>query len=124
MVTAKIGGSNATDLMLLNSGDGITFTSISIPQTTVGSGDSAVPIDYDQNGKMDFAVLNGYSSAVGPLQLIAFGPPWPASYPTPTPSPTPTDSPTATPSPTSTPAPTVTPDPGLLATPDPTVPGV
>jgi len=124
VVTAKIGGSNATDLMLLNSGDGITFTSISIPQTTVGSGDSAVPIDYDQNGKMDFAVLNGYSSAVGPLQLIAFGPPWPASYPTPTPSPTPTDSPTATPSPTSTPAPTVTPDPGLLATPDPTVPGV
>ena len=83
-----------------------------------------MPIDYDQNGKMDFAVLNGYSSAVGPLQLIAFGPPWPASYPTPTPSPTPTDSPTATPSPTSTPAPTVTPDPGLLATPDPTVPGV
>ncbi len=96
VVTRKLGTSNGKDLMLLNSGDGIAFTSIDIPQTSVGAGDSVVPIDYDRNGKTDFAVLNGSSSAIGPVQLIAFGPPWPASYPTPTPSP----SPTATPGPT------------------------
>jgi hypothetical protein len=79
IVGGKVAGSNAPDVMLLNSGDGIRFTSIAIPETSLGSGDSVVPIDYDRNGKTDFAVLNGYSSAVGPVQLIAFGPPWPAS---------------------------------------------
>ena len=125
-VVNGLGATNMADLMLLNSGNGIAFTSIRIPQTSTGVGDSVVPIDYDRNGKTDFAVLNGYSAAVGPVQLIAFGPPWPASYPTPTPSPTPTPRPTSTPrptpNPTATPSPTLgpTPTPAPTATPDPT----
>jgi hypothetical protein len=76
------------------------------------------------------ATRAGSASAYGSLPAAAaspssVAPPSPMASPgMPTPSPTATPRPTATPSPTSTPAPTVTPDPGLLATPDPTVPGV
>lgn len=65
---------NAPDLMLLNDGAG-SFSDMPIPETSVGSGDVAVPIDYDGNGLTDFVVLNGaLERATGPIQLIAFFP--------------------------------------------------
>ena len=62
--------SNAPDLLLLNAGDGRTFTSVTIPQTTAGSADDVLALDVDHNGTDDFLVLNGAETA-GPVQLIA-----------------------------------------------------
>ena len=67
-------GSNAPDLMLINNGTGTSFTSLSIPETTVGKGDTAYPIDVEHNGLTDFLVLNGKDPLPGPLQLLAFFP--------------------------------------------------
>jgi hypothetical protein len=66
--------SNEPDLMLLNDGTGTNFTQMSIPETSVGKGDRAYPLDYDHNGLTDFLVLNGAKND-GPIQLIAFFPP-------------------------------------------------
>jgi hypothetical protein len=67
------GGANAPDLMLLNRGGTTGFTSMTVPETDVGSGDTAVPFDYDHNGLDDFLVLNGRPwPKEGPVQLIAF----------------------------------------------------
>jgi hypothetical protein len=69
------GGTNVPDVMLVNGGDGTSFSPMAIPETDQGAGDAVVPIDYDRNGLTDFLVLNGrpwpYS---GPVQLIAFFP--------------------------------------------------
>jgi hypothetical protein len=35
-----------------------------------GSGDTVESLDYDSNGTMDFVVLNGHLSTVGPTQLL------------------------------------------------------
>jgi hypothetical protein len=43
---------------------------VRIPQTTKGSADDAIAIDYDENGLTDFVVLNGRQKA-GPVQLLA-----------------------------------------------------
>jgi hypothetical protein len=75
LVQGRSGGSNAPDRLLLNKGNGYRFTSMTIPQTTVGAGDAAVPLDYDRNGLEDFLVLNGRPYPIrGPVQLIAFFP--------------------------------------------------
>jgi hypothetical protein len=75
LVQGRSGGSNAPDRMLLNKGNGYRFTSMTIPQTSVGAGDAAVPLDYDRNGLEDFLVLNGRPYPIrGPVQLIAFFP--------------------------------------------------
>jgi hypothetical protein len=75
LVQGRSGGSNAPDRLLLNKGNGYRFTSMTIPQTTVGAGDAAVPLDYDGNGLEDFLVLNGRPYPIrGPVQLIAFFP--------------------------------------------------
>jgi hypothetical protein len=63
------------DLMLVNSGDGSRFRSMSIPQARSGSAEEVVAIDHDRNGLADFLVLNGRGSLrAGPIQLIAFYP--------------------------------------------------
>jgi hypothetical protein len=63
--------SNFPDRLMLNSGDGIGYTSFPIPQVEGGRADSAIPIDHDRNGLTDFLVLNGKGGR-GPVQLIAF----------------------------------------------------
>jgi hypothetical protein len=64
---------NRSHLMLVNDGDGSSFTSIALPAIKAGSAADVVAIDYDHNGLTDFLSLNGEYSA-GPLQLIAFFP--------------------------------------------------
>jgi VCBS repeat protein len=64
---------NLPDLMLLNGGNGASFTRAPIPETLDGCDGYAVPIDYDGNGTTDFIVGNGSGSGnPGPLQLISF----------------------------------------------------
>ena len=43
-------GTNAADLMLLNDGDGTSFTEMSIPVTSEGRAESVEPIDYARTG--------------------------------------------------------------------------
>jgi hypothetical protein len=75
VVQGRSSGSNAPDRLLLNNGNGYRFASMTIPQTSVGAGDAAVPLDYDGNGLEDFLVLNGRPYPIrGPVQLIAFFP--------------------------------------------------
>jgi hypothetical protein len=62
---------NIPDTMLLNAGDGRSFTLVAIPQVSEGAGESAAAIDYDRNGLTDFIVLNG-AEKEGPVQLIGF----------------------------------------------------
>jgi hypothetical protein len=76
------GTSNAPDIMLLNNGSGTDFTQLAVPETTVGTGDNAYPIDFEKNGLTDFLVLNGNGEHVpGPLQFITFLPVKPPSSP-------------------------------------------
>ncbi len=77
IVTGRVdGSSNGADVMLLNDGDGASFTPMAVPSTSVGSAGPAVPIDFDGNGLTDFLVLNGDAlhGTAGPVQLIAFFP--------------------------------------------------
>lgn len=68
------GGTNTADVMLLNDGNGTSFTEMSIPVTTQGQAESVEPIDYDGNGLTDFLLQNGNGTSSGPVQLIAFFP--------------------------------------------------
>src|SRR5207248_7061566 len=61
---------NDADLMFLNNGDG-TFTQTPIPEASSGCGDVASPSDFNQDGRADMLVLNGFN-ATGPLQLLTF----------------------------------------------------
>ena len=64
---------NRPDRLLLNDGNGRSFTSLKIPQagTGAGRGDDVVALDYDKNGLTDFVVLNGRGRDPGPIQLLA-----------------------------------------------------
>ena len=62
---------NVHDIMLINRGDGRSWSSLIIPQVSDGAGDDAYAIDHDGNGLDDFLVLNGHNLR-GPTQLIAF----------------------------------------------------
>ena len=62
---------NQPDVMLINRGDGRSWSSLIIPQVSDGAGDDAYAIDHDGNGLDDFLVLNGHNLR-GPTQLIAF----------------------------------------------------
>jgi hypothetical protein len=64
---------NGDHLMLVNNGNGSAYTSMTIPQPASGSADDVVALDYDNNGRTDFATLNGWS-VDGPLKLTAFFP--------------------------------------------------
>jgi hypothetical protein len=61
---------NAPDRLLLSRDRGRRFVSVAIPQTTKGAGDDVIALDYDDNGLVDFVVLNGRSRA-GPVMLLA-----------------------------------------------------
>jgi hypothetical protein len=65
---------NLPDELLMNDGTGQSYTQATIPQTTQGCGDVVAPLDYNQDGKTDFLVLNGgpYTGQMpaGPVQLI------------------------------------------------------
>jgi hypothetical protein len=61
---------NKPDRLLVSRKGGRAFTSVKIPQTTKGSADDVIALDYDRNGLTDFVVLNGRRTA-GPVQLLA-----------------------------------------------------
>jgi hypothetical protein len=61
---------NLPDRLLVNRNGGRKFTSVKIPQTSKGTGDDVIALDYDKNGLKDFLVLNGRKKA-GPIQLLA-----------------------------------------------------
>lgn len=63
---------NAPDTLLLNGGSGASFDELAIPETSSGSADTVVALDFDANGLTDFLVLNGSTPSLpGPVQLIA-----------------------------------------------------
>ncbi|MFC5177341.1 FG-GAP repeat domain-containing protein [Nocardioides taihuensis] len=67
--------SNMPDILMMNSGDGRTFTDyVGLPRATTGSGSSVETMDY--LGRPAFVVTNGGAASVnGPRQLIVFDPP-------------------------------------------------
>ena len=64
---------NTGHMMLVNGGDGTSFSAMSIPQPGAGRPDGVLPIDYDHNGRTDFVTFNG-PSGDGPTTLVAFFP--------------------------------------------------
>jgi hypothetical protein len=77
IVRGEYGGGTIQDVLLLNNGSGAGFTSIQLPSAQRGPGGDAFPIDYDRNGRQDILVMHGSNRQEGPIQLLAFGPPWP-----------------------------------------------
>jgi hypothetical protein len=69
VVCGRAGNANAPDYLLIGDATG-GFTTMTIPETTVGEGDSAYPIDYTHDGLTSFLVLNGRGAFPGPLQLL------------------------------------------------------
>jgi FG-GAP-like repeat len=69
VVCAGTGGSNAPDHLLIGNATG-GFTTMSIPQTTVGAGEAAYPVDWNHSGLTSFLVLNGAAPSMGPVQLL------------------------------------------------------
>ncbi len=67
----RVGGPNLPDLMLLNGGNGASFTNVPMPETRQGCAGYAEPIDYDGNGTTDFIVGNSHGLPA-PIQLISF----------------------------------------------------
>ena len=70
VVGGRTNGQNAPDYLFLGNATGINFTTQTIPQTTVGGGDKAYPIDYTHDGLTSFLVLNGQVPNTGPIQLL------------------------------------------------------
>jgi hypothetical protein len=62
---------NLPDLLLVSRDGGRRLVSTRIPQTRAGSGDDVLALDYDDNGRTDFVVLNGRRNDPGPIQLLA-----------------------------------------------------
>ena len=69
VVCGRIGSSNAPDDLLIGNATG-TFTPMTIPQTTVGGGNRAYPVDDTHDGLSSFLVLNGQVPNPGPIQLL------------------------------------------------------
>jgi VCBS repeat protein len=69
VVGGRTGSQNAPDFLLLGNATG-GFTTMTIPETTVGGGTRAVPIDFTKDGLDSFLVLNGQVPNTGPLQLL------------------------------------------------------
>jgi hypothetical protein len=69
VVCGRTGTANAPDSLLIGNATG-GFTTMSIPQTTVGSGEAAYPVDYNHTGLTSFLVLNGAVPFTGPVQLL------------------------------------------------------
>jgi len=69
VVCGRTGSANAPDYLLIGNATG-GFTTMSIPQTTAGSGEAAFPVDYNKSGLTSFLVLNGAVPLTGPVQLL------------------------------------------------------
>jgi FG-GAP-like repeat len=69
VVCGRSGNDHAPDYLLLGNPTG-GFKTHEIPQTTVGSGESAWPVDYNNSGLTSFLVLNGEVPYSGPVQLL------------------------------------------------------
>ena len=69
VVCGRAGSANAPDFLLIGDATG-GFTTMSIPQTTVGAGEAVFPIDYKNSGLTSFLVLNGAVPFTGPVQLL------------------------------------------------------
>ncbi len=70
VVCGRTGSQNAPDDLLTGNATGGFPTMMTIPQTTVGGGDKAYPIDYTHDGLTSFLVLNGQVPNPGPIQLL------------------------------------------------------
>ena len=69
VVCGRTGATNAPDHLLIGDATG-GFTTMAIPQTNVGAGEAAYPIDYTHSGLTSFLVLNGAVPNTGPVQLL------------------------------------------------------
>jgi hypothetical protein len=79
VVCGRTGGQNAQDYLFTGNATGSSFTSMTIPQATVGGGDTAYPIDYTKDGLSSFLVLNGQVPNAGPIQLLTPQPSTPSA---------------------------------------------
>ena len=72
-VVAGKGGSvtNQADLLRIGTPTGTFPTQLPVPESSVGQGDHAYPIDYNHDGLTDFLVLNGRDTNPGPIQLLS-----------------------------------------------------
>ena len=61
---------NKPDRLLVSKRKGKAFVSVKIPNTSRGTADDVITLDYDRNGLADFVVLNGRGRQ-GPVQLLA-----------------------------------------------------
>jgi hypothetical protein len=69
---------NRPDVLLLNGGDGRSWTRLEVPEPGDGCGDVAEMIDWDRDRRMDVLVLNGGGTSQpldldGPDQLLTLG---------------------------------------------------
>jgi hypothetical protein len=69
VVCGRIAGQNAPDYLLTGNATG-GFTTMDIPETTLGGGTRAYPIDYTKDGLSSFLVLNGQVPNTGLVQLL------------------------------------------------------
>jgi hypothetical protein len=79
VVCGRTGSQNAPDYLLTLNATGGILTQMTIPQTTVGGGDTAYPIDYTHDGLSSFLVLNGQVPNPGPIQLLTPQPSTPSA---------------------------------------------
>jgi hypothetical protein len=70
VVCGRLNNQNATDYLLIGNAKGLTFTSMTIPETTLGGGTRVYPIDYTKDGLSSFLVLNGQVPNTGLVQLL------------------------------------------------------
>jgi len=69
VVCGRLNNQNATDYLLIGNAKG-GFTQMTIPETTLGGGTRAYPIDYTKDGLSSFLVLNGQVPNTGLVQLL------------------------------------------------------
>jgi FG-GAP-like repeat len=78
IVQGCLGRVNVDDVLLLNRGDGRSYTVKSVPHERLGCGDRAASLDFDRDGMADFVVLNGGGfdqplDRKGPDQVLTMG---------------------------------------------------
>jgi hypothetical protein len=73
VVGGRVGTQNAPDFLLLGNATG-GFAATTIPETTVGGGTRAYPIDPAKDGLDSFLVLNGQVPSTGLVQLLTPNP--------------------------------------------------
>ena len=69
VVCGRLNNQNATDYLLIGNATG-GFTTMTIPETTLGGGTRVYPIDYTKDGLSSFLVLNGQVPNTGLVQLL------------------------------------------------------